>query len=117
MVTHAAIMSLLYTLRGAHGPARHYPEIATAFERAANTDPVIPGEHGPELTVCLLIADAWDSSRLEPYAMRGRRLGLFMIRPPISPKLPPGALTTPRTAALVAVDLMRTSVAHCARLP
>lgn len=116
-VSHTAIMEMLLSLRGASGPARYYPEIASAFERAASMDPVLPEPHGPAFTVCLLVADAWASSGMEPYSRCGSRMGLFQIRPPLEPRLPPGALLSPHTAALIAVDLMRTSVAHCRTLP
>lgn len=117
-VTPGRIMALLYSVAGSPIWARYFPEIAAAIANASNTDPVFPGTlQGSEATACLLVADGWDSSRLHPYLIRGSRFGLYQIKPPIEPQLPARALTVPWTASLLAVDLIRNSVAACTDLP
>jgi hypothetical protein len=117
-VSSGRVMALLYSVAGSPVWARFFPEIATAIANASNTDPVFPGTlQGSEATACLLVADGWDSSRLHPYLIRGSRFGLYQIRQPIEPRLPPRALTVPWTASLFAVDLIRKSVTACADLP
>lgn len=116
-VSHTEIMQLIYRTAGGLAWARYYPEIATGIERASNTDPLSREEEGPVVTACVLVADAWESSSFHPYTIHGAQMGLFQIRPPLHPKLPAGALTTPASAALIAVDLIRQSSAACARLP
>jgi hypothetical protein len=97
---------------------RRYPEIAQAIAYAANDDPLAPDDAwGSEATAAILIAYAWEKSRFDPHLVRGYRLGLFQIRPPIDPPVLANTLLLPRTAALVAVDLVRQSVDILHRRP
>lgn len=85
---------------------------------AANQDPLLPEhEEGAEATACLLVSWAQTTSRLQPNAVYGKALGLYHIRPPTLLNVSANLLTLPRTASLVAVDLMRRSLLRTSGRP
>lgn len=117
-VSETVVVRILHALGAAQTWRRTYPETAAGIARAANTDPLfVDLEEGAELTACILVAAAWEASRLHPYAPGVSGVGLFRIRPPSEPRLRANLLTLPRSAAREAVRLMRTSSSVCTRMP
>jgi hypothetical protein len=116
-VSPATIMRMLYALGSTHDWRVTYPETAAGIAEAAGQDPLLTNESGAEITASLLVAVAFEASRLDPYSHGGGRVGLFRIRPPTYPRPEPNVLLLPRSAALVAIDLMRTSFSTCVRMP
>lgn len=112
-------MCALYAARGAPWHAGYYAQIALGVVRAANEDPLFDSElTGAEVTACLLISHAKESSDLLPWARRGRsRHGLYQLIPPSSVRITINDLTDPLTASKYAIDLMRQSFVVCAPLP
>lgn len=87
-----------------------FPEIAQAVARASTVDPLFPDElAGAEATAAILLAVAWRSSRFQAYSRSGPYLGLFRLRPPVSPPVTAQSLLLPRSSTLLAVDLLRYS--------
>jgi hypothetical protein len=116
-VSTSAILKIVYAV--ARGPGwREYPLIARGIADAATNDPLFPKElTGAEATAALLIAYAWDASRLLPYGRSGEHMGLYRIRPPTWPATRGDLLIDPRQASLVAVDLLRQSLERCRAMP
>lgn len=83
-------------------------EVSTAISEAANQDPLFPSkEEGCFLTAALLVLLAIQRSDVYPSKVAGKRMGLYQIEPP-SPMLNGKLLLNPRSASLIAIDLMRT---------
>lgn len=116
-VSEATVINMILRLGGTAKARRDYPVIAQGIARAASNDPLFPARTGAQATACILVACAWTSSRLRPYVRNGNRIGLFQIRPPSFPKVSTDTLLHPGQAALIAIDLIRTSVQKMARRP
>jgi hypothetical protein len=117
-VSASTVVQCLYAVGGPSVWSRTYPETGQAIALAANHDPLAPEhEAGAEATAALLLAWACRASRFQPNAVRGRGLGLFLIEPPTILNVPANRLTLPRTACLVAVDLLRKALESTAGGP
>lgn len=116
-VSPTAILKIVYAV--ARGPGwREYPLIARGIADASTNDPLFPRElSGSEATAALLVAYAWDASRLLPYGRSGDHVGIYRIRPPSWPATRGSLLMDPRQASLVAVDLLRQSLERCRAMP
>lgn len=111
------VVRILDGLGGALPWRSTFPEVAAAIARAATDDPILPDRaDGAELTASLLVAASWEASRFEPHDNAYGRVGLYRIRPPPFPTMP-NQLVMPRSASLVAIDLMRTSFDACVSMP
>lgn len=113
-----AVLRVLYRVGRGVG-WRYYAIVARGIADAANDDPIFPREpSGCEATACLLVALAWEATRLLPYAgiaPDGRR-GLYRLRTPMN--VDDGRVVTdPWKASHVAVDLTRESLRRCQALP
>ena len=114
-VSNAAIMAMLYQLEPMSPHVPRYGEVARAIEKASNQDPLFPHhEAGSQATAAILVALAWHETRFHPNLVgdNGKSFGLFQIQPPTA-KLTANILLQPLTAAFIAIDLIRTSFAHC----
>lgn len=110
-ISETEIGRMLHRFGGDRHALARYTSIAKGIAYAANTDPLFPDvDVGAHATACLLVADAWHASKLQPYLRRGPFLGLYQIRPPVSPIVTARQLLDPTSASLIAVDLMRQSV-------
>jgi len=102
-----------------------YNETANAIAEASNADPLYTDEMGSYRTAALLIAIARHESTFKASAIHPKSgaMGLFQIQPPTA-RLAPGRehfkgnlLLQPRSAAPIAIDLIRTSDRICAKFP
>jgi hypothetical protein len=119
-VSAVVVLALLRSLGGANGSeAGHYEEISKALADAANADPLYTErEDGAARAVSVLGAIAWYESRLKPSAVGdgGRSFGLFQIMPAVW-KVEADTLLSPRTAAPVALALVKRSFRECKKQP
>lgn len=118
LVGQYAVHQILIALAGSHGQER-FGLIAEGISGAANSDPLFPRDlGGSEATACVLVAIAWEGSRLQPYTRSvDHRYGLYRIRPPNYPRTSMSLYQHPRSCSSVAVDLVRESLRRSTRLP
>jgi hypothetical protein len=120
MVTAQWVLSIINGPFGAPSApwAYSYGETSTAIADAANADPLSHDPDGAVKTAAILIALAKHESDFHPNAIgdHGASLGLFQIQPPTA-KVDGTLLLVPRTAAPVAIDLIRTSFRVCGKRP
>jgi hypothetical protein len=108
-------MKMLWIFNAPVTEIRDFGEISEAMAIAATQDPLFPElEEGSRLTAAMLVAVAWHESRFQRSAVgdHGRSFGLYQIQPNTH-RIDMKLLTLPRTASLVAIDLMHKSVAWC----
>jgi hypothetical protein len=96
------------------------PEIAEAIAWASGQDPVFAGSDGARRTAAVLVALAHHASGFRKTQLRNegsgpRSCGLYAIRPVRG--VTSSLLMLPRSASLVAIDLVRTSLEECSQLP
>jgi hypothetical protein len=108
------VMALLYKFHASQPAINSYGEISEAIAKASTEDPLFPlVVEGSEMTACILVSLAWHESRFLPTIVGdgGRSFGLYQIQPPTA-RVDSKLLTLPRDASFVAIDLIRTSIAH-----
>jgi len=116
-VSEVAILAMLNFLGSEHSD-RH-GEISHAIAEASSVDPLFPQrEDGAERTASILVSIAFHESRFHPNVIgdQGKSFGLFQIQPGTW-KIDAKTLLLPRTAASVAIDLVRKSFAQCRKRP
>lgn len=114
-VTESQVMKMLWTFNAPVTEQRDFGEIASAVANASTQDPIFPEiEEGSEMTAAMLVSLAWHESRFRRSAVgdQGRSFGLFQIQPGVH-KVDSKLLTIPRTAAFVAIDLLKKSAKWC----
>lgn len=107
-------MTMLYILRARSGRCDTREtgviEIGRAIREAANQDPLFPFRtEGCRLTAALLLVMAIQRSAMRSTLVQQKRMGLYQILPPHS-NLNGKLLLDPRSASLIAIDLIRTKV-------
>jgi len=109
-------------IMNAHQPSApwsySYGETSTAIAEASNAEPLTKEADGAAKTASILIALAEHESHFHPNAIgdHGDSLGLFQIQPPTA-RVDGNMLLVPRTAAPIAIELVRTSFRVCHKLP
>lgn len=119
LVTATWVLGIMYEMEPATPWIFTYGETADAIAEASNSDPLYKDDNeGAIRTASLLIALAWHESRFQPNVIgdHGRSLGLFQIQPPTA-HVDGSLLLLPRSAALIAIDLIRSSFKTCAKRP
>jgi len=119
LVTATWVLGIMYEMEPATPWIFTYGETADAIAEASNSDPLYKNDkEGAIRTASLLIALAWHESRFQPNVVgdHGRSLGLFQIQPPTA-HVDGSLLLLPRSAALIAIDLIRSSFKACAKHP
>lgn len=105
---------------GRHAPPvvrRWFPELAEAFTRAANDDPLFPDhEAGAEVTAAILVALAWLRSGFQRAVWGTQGVGLFQFRL-VNGEDDRGILGTSTGSAYVAIDQIRQSLSADHELP
>ena len=118
IVTAQWVLAIMNTRQPSTPWAYSYGETSTAIAEAANADPLSHDPEGAIRTASILIAMAEHESAFHPNAIgdHGASLGLFQIQPPTA-RVDGTLLLVPRTAAPVAIDLIRTSFRVCGKRP
>lgn len=114
-VTGSEVMKMLWSFKAPETAQRDYIEISEAIATGATQDPIFPEiEEGARLTAAMLVALAWHESNFRRSVVgdQGRSFGLYQIQPGVH-KVEVKLLTVPRAATLIAIDLIRKSVAWC----
>lgn len=114
-VTGAEVMKMLWSFKAPEPQQRDFGEISEAIAIGATQDPVFPEiEEGSRLTAAMLVALAWHESNFRRSVVgdQGRSFGLYQIQPGFH-KVEVKLLTVPRSATLIAIDLIRRSVQWC----
>ena len=107
----AAVLAAMYSLEPFSPYVPSYQESSEAIALASTEDPLWPTRpDGSARTAAILVALAWHGSRFHPNLVDRDKgtMGLFGIRPP-NPHISANMLLLPRTAAYVAIDLVRES--------
>lgn len=116
-VAPSQLIPVFYSWAGSY--ERSFPEVADAICHASNVDPIFRGENlGACATACILVAEAYERSKFEPYMVRenGRRLGILQLPRPSRPNIGVDTLVRPKMNCLVGVDLIRRSFENCHKL-
>jgi hypothetical protein len=119
LVTTAWVIGIMYELQPSAPWVHSYAETADAIASASNSDPLFKDDDGAVKTASILIALALHESHFQPNAIgdHGKSFGLFQIQPPTA-HVDASLLLLPRNAALIAIDLIRTSMQKmCANRP
>lgn len=118
-ISGAAVMTMLYGLDAMNPHVPKYGEISEAIATASNEDVLFPSHpDGAYWTAAILVALAYKESGFHANVIgdHGKSFGLFQIQPPTA-KVDAKLLLVPKTAAYVAVDLIRQSFYNCRSRP
>jgi hypothetical protein len=114
-VTGSEVMKMLWSFKAPETSQRDFIEISEAIATGSTQDPLFPEiEEGSRLTAAILVALAWHESNFRRSVVgdQGRSFGLYQIQPGVH-KVEVKLLTVPRSATLIAIDLIRRSVKWC----
>jgi hypothetical protein len=120
-VSHAWVLSAIYRVDRSYPweVATSLPEIAGAMSWASIQDPIFSTGDGARRTAAVLVSLAHHASGFKKSQVRQesehRSCGLYAVRPIRG--VTSSLLMLPRSASLVAIDLIRTSLEECRNLP
>lgn len=118
-VSEIVILAMLRFLSPNGDQFGRYGEISRAIAETANADPLyVDREDGSARGASILVAIAWYESRFSSSAVGdgGKSLGLFQIMPAVW-KLDANSLLLPRSAAPIAMALVKRSFRECRDRP
>lgn len=125
LVSPSVLIEAMYKLEPGVPWQNTFAESAEAIAEASNRDPLYTDELGGYRTAFLLVALADHESKLKPTAIHPKSgaMGLFQIQPPTAHLVPTGerikgnVLLLPRSAAPIAIELIRVSDKICRAHP